>query len=140
MRVSSGSSRSVGLRIKGRPAEESASGQTGGGLSGPTVVVIGVLPVGYLPPPSKGKGKISEIRYPGGSKYLRAAMRYVEAVGLAELSPRRLKPLLLVMDLPPASKSGVLTSSRLMLFLFPRWSASLRRPLRMVFAFLCTSS
>ena len=103
-------------------------------------MVIEVLPIGYLPPPSKGKGKTSEIRYTGGSKYLRAAMRYVEAVGLAELSPRRLKPLLLVMDLPPASKSGVPTSSRLMLFLFPRWSASLRRPLRMVFAFLCTSS
>ena len=33
------------------------------------------LPVGYLPPLGKGKGKISDIRYLGGSEYLRAAMR-----------------------------------------------------------------
>ena len=33
-----------------------------------------VLPVGYLLLPDKGKGKISEIRYPCGSEYLRAAV------------------------------------------------------------------
>ena len=42
---------SVGLRIKGRPAKESVSGQTGGGLGVPAAVVVGVLPVGYLPLP-----------------------------------------------------------------------------------------
>ena len=55
MRASSGSSRSVGLRIKGRSAEDSESTRPGGGLGSPTVVVIGVLPVGYLPSPGKGK-------------------------------------------------------------------------------------
>ena len=50
-------------------------------------MVSEVLPVGYLPPPSNGKGKISDIRYLGGSEYLRATMRYMEAVG-----PSRVKP------------------------------------------------
>ena len=78
---------SVGLRIEGRPVDESALGQNGGGLGGPIAMVVEVLPVGYLPPPGKGKGKISEIRYPGGSEYLRAAVRYVDVVG-----PSRVKP------------------------------------------------
>ena len=76
-----GSSRSVGLRIEGRPAEESVSGQTGSGLDGPTAVVVRVLPVGYPPLPGMGKGRISEIRYPGGSEYLRVVVRYVKVVG-----------------------------------------------------------
>ena len=50
-------------------------------------MVAGVFPVGYLPPPGKGKGKISEIKYPYGSEYLRVVMRYVDAVG-----PSRVKP------------------------------------------------
>ena len=67
MYASSGSSRSVGLRIEGGPAEESESGRNGDGLNSPVVVVARVLPVGYLPLTGKGKGKISEIRYPCGS-------------------------------------------------------------------------
>ena len=67
MRASSGSSRFFGLHIEGRPAEDSESGRAGDGLGSPAVVVAGVLPIGYLPPSSKGKGKISEIRYPYGS-------------------------------------------------------------------------
>ena len=66
MHASSESSRYVGLRIKGRPAEELESGRTGGGLDNLVVVVVEVLPIGYLPPLGKGKGKISEIRYPCG--------------------------------------------------------------------------
>ena len=87
MHASFRSSHSIGLRIEGRPTEESVSGQTGGGLGGPTTVVTGVLPVGYLPSLGKGKGKISEIRYPGGFEYLRAAVRYVEAVGPSQVEP-----------------------------------------------------
>ena len=52
---------SEGLRIEGRSAEEFVSGQNGSGLGGPVFVVARVLPVGYLPPPGKGKGKISKI-------------------------------------------------------------------------------
>ena len=55
---------SVGLRIEGRPVEESVSGQTGGGPGVPAAVVVGVLPVGYLPPPDKGKEKISGLGIP----------------------------------------------------------------------------
>ena len=45
-------------------------------------MVVGVLLVGYIPPIGKGKGKISEIRYPCGSEYLRVTVRYADAVGL----------------------------------------------------------
>ena len=78
---------SVGLRIEGRPTDESVSGQNGGGLGGPVAMVAGVLPVGYLPPLGKGKGKISEIRYPGGFEYLRLAVKYVDVVGPSWVEP-----------------------------------------------------
>ena len=87
MCASSGPSRPMGLRIEGRPAEESETGRTGGGFCSPATVVAGVLPVGYLPPPGKGKGKISEIRYPCASEYLRAAVRYVDDVGPSRVEP-----------------------------------------------------
>ena len=50
-------------------------------------MVVRVLQVGYLPPPGKGKGKISEIRYPCGLEYLRDAMRYVDVVGPSWVEP-----------------------------------------------------
>ena len=87
MRASSGSSRSVGMRIKGRPAEDSKLERPSGGPGSPTVVVVGVHPVGYLSSPGKGKEKISEIRYPCGSEYLRAAMRYADAVRPSQVEP-----------------------------------------------------
>ena len=87
MRASSRSSSYVGLRIEGRLVEGSESGQPGGGLDSPVVVVDGVHPIGYLPSPGKGKEKIGEIRYPCGSEYLRAAVRYAEALG-----PNRVEP------------------------------------------------
>ena len=58
MRASSRSSLSVGPRIEGRLAEDFESAQPGGGLGSPAAVVAGVLLVGYLPPPGKGKEKI----------------------------------------------------------------------------------
>ena len=77
----------VGLRIEGRSAEESVSGRNGGGPGHPVTAVAWVLLIGYLPLPGKGKGKISEIRYPGGSDYLRAAVRYEDAVGPSQVEP-----------------------------------------------------
>ena len=50
-------------------------------------MVAGVLLVGYLPPPDKDKRKISEIRYPCGSEYLRATMRYADPVGPSRVEP-----------------------------------------------------
>ena len=76
MCASSGSSRSVSLCIEGRPVEDSESARPGGGLGILAAVVTGVLLVGYLPPLGMGKEKISEIRYPCGFEYLRAAVRY----------------------------------------------------------------
>ena len=87
MCASSGSSHLVGLRIEGRSAEESKSGRTGCGFCSLAAVVAGVLPVGYLPPSSKGKGKINEIRYPCGSEYLRVVVRYTDAVDPSRVEP-----------------------------------------------------
>ena len=78
---------SIGLRIEGSSADESTSGKNGGGLCGPVAVVAGVLLVGYLPLLGKGKGKISKIRYPGGSDYLRAIVRYADVVGPSRVEP-----------------------------------------------------
>ena len=101
LRASSGSSRFVGLRIEGRPAEESQSGRTSGGLGSPTAMVVGVLPVGYLLPPGKGKGKISENRYPCGSEYLRVAVRYADAVGPSQVEPSYAKTFATCYGSPP---------------------------------------
>ena len=78
---------SVGLRVEGRLVDKSVSGQNGDELGGPIAVVVEVLPVGYLPLPGKGKGKINEIRYSGGSEYLRAVVRYADAVGPSRVEP-----------------------------------------------------
>ena len=40
-----------------------------------------------LSPLGKGKGKISEIRYPSGSEYLRVAIHNAEAVGPSRVEP-----------------------------------------------------
>ena len=87
MRASFGSSSFVSLRIEGRPAEEFESGRIGGGLGTHAAVVVGVLPVGYLPPLGKGKGKIREIRYPYGSEYLMVVVIYMDAVGPSRIEP-----------------------------------------------------
>ena len=50
-------------------------------------MVAGVLPISYLPPPGKGKEKISEIRYPCGYNYLRATVRYADAMGPNQVEP-----------------------------------------------------
>ena len=77
----------VGLRIEGRPTEESVSGRNGDRPSGLVAAVAEVFPVGYLPLLGKGKGKISKIRYLSGSKYLRATVRHADAVGPSQIEP-----------------------------------------------------
>ena len=79
--------RSSGLRIGGRLAEESESRQTGGRSGNFSTVVDRAPPVGHPSLPGKGKGKNSEIKYHGGSEYLRAAVKYVDAVGLSRVEP-----------------------------------------------------
>ena len=87
MRASFGSSRFVGLLIKGRPVKDSKSGRPGGGLGSLAAMAAEVLPVGYLPLPGKGKEKISEISYLCGSDYLRAVVRYADVVGYSRVEP-----------------------------------------------------
>ena len=54
---------------------------SGGGSGGLPVATLKAPLVGHPPLPSKGKERISEIRYPTESEYLRASMRCSNAVG-----------------------------------------------------------
>ena len=88
LHTSMGSSRSSVFRIGRNSTETSGSGQTGG-ESDSLAVVVHRVALGEPPSPlGKGKGKISEIRYPSGSEYLRVAVQNAEAVG-----PNRVEPL-----------------------------------------------
>ena len=88
MRASFGPNCSSGLRIEGRPIEESESRRTDGGSGNLAAVVDRAPPTGHPSPPGKGKGEISEIKYLSSSEYLRVAVKYVDAVG-----PNRVEPL-----------------------------------------------
>ena len=87
MHASSRSIHSAGLNIGGRPAEGAKSKQVGGGSSGLPNAAVRAPLVGHPPLPDKGKEKISEIRYPTRSKYLRAAVRCLDAVGPSQVEP-----------------------------------------------------
>ena len=87
MRTSSGPSRPYGLRVGGSSAEGLNLGHIGGRSSRPAIFVDQVPLAGPPSPYGKGKGKVSEIRYPGGSAYLRATVQNAEAVG-----PNRVEP------------------------------------------------
>ena len=87
MRASSGSSCSVGLHIEGRLVEGAEFEQVGGGSGGLPNAAIRAPLVGHPPLPGKGKERISEIRYPTGSEYLRAAVRCSDAVGPSQVEP-----------------------------------------------------
>ena len=126
------------LHIGGRSAEEFESRQTGSGSCSLAAVVDRAPPADHPSLSDKGKGKISEIRYPSGSEYLKVAVKYADAVGPNRVEPlyektfvTRYRPLL-------AFKSGALIFSPPTSSKFPRWSASLKRPSRTVSAFLCT--
>ena len=82
-----GPSRSSVLRTGSNPAEAFSSGRTDGGNDSLAVVVHRATPVEPPFPLDKGKGKINEIWYPSSSKYLRAAIQNVEAVGPSQVEP-----------------------------------------------------
>ena len=140
MHASSGSIHSASLHISSRPAEGAESEQVGGG-SGclPSAAVRAPL-VGHPPLPGKGKERISEIRYPTESEYLRAAVRCSDAVGPSRVEPSYAE-IFATRYRPPAGihvwRPDFLTSYVVHV---PRWFAFLRRPLKMVFAFLHTLS
>ena len=87
MRTSYGPSRRSGLRIGGKSTKGLDLGQIGGGYGCPAIVVDQVPLASPPSPPSKGKGKVSEIRYPSDSAYLRAAIQNAEAVSSNRVVP-----------------------------------------------------
>ena len=87
MRTSSRPSRSSGLLIGGRSAEEFESRRTDGGSGSLAAVVDRAHPADHPSLSGKGKGKISEIRYPSGSEYLRVAVKYADVVGPSRVEP-----------------------------------------------------
>ena len=87
MHASSGSSRSTGLNIEGRSVEGFESEQVGGGSGGLPVAPVRAPLVGHSPLPGKGKERISKIRYPTRSEYLRDVVRCSDAVGPSRVEP-----------------------------------------------------
>ena len=75
------------LCIGSDPDEVFGLGRTGGESDSTTTVVHLGVPGKPPFPLGKGKDKISEIRYPSGSEYLRAAIQNVEALGPSRVEP-----------------------------------------------------
>ena len=57
------------------------------GLAFPAIVVDRVPLAGPPSPYGKGKSKVSEMRYPGSSEYLRVAVQNAKAVGSSRIEP-----------------------------------------------------
>ena len=87
MRASFGSNHSTGLHIGGRLAEGFESEQVGGGSGGLPVAAVRAPLVAHPPLLGKYKERISEIRYPTRSEYLRAAVRCSDVVGPSWVEP-----------------------------------------------------
>ena len=87
LHISMGPGRSSVLRIGSNSTEVSHLRQTGGESNSLVVVVHRDAP--RVPPSllGKGKGKITEIRYPSGFEYLRATIQNVEVVGPSRVEP-----------------------------------------------------
>ena len=78
---------SFGLRLGGRPTEEFELRRTGGRYSSLATMVDRAPPTDHSSPSGKGKGKVSEIRYPSDSEYLKEAVKYAETVGPSRVEP-----------------------------------------------------
>ena len=83
-----GPSRSSSLRIGGDSSAVPDSGRESGESNRLDVVALRDAPREPPLPLGKGKGRIDEIKYPVGSKYLKSAVQNALAVG-----PSRVKPL-----------------------------------------------
>ena len=83
-----GLGRSSSLRIGGDSSIVSDSGRISGASNRLAGVAFRDIPGEPPLPLDKGKGRIDEIKYPVGSKYLKSAMQNALAVG-----PRRVGPL-----------------------------------------------
>ena len=82
-----GPGRSFSLRIRGDSSAVVGSGRTGGSSDRLDGVDLRDVPREPLFPLNKGKGRIDQIKYPGGSEYLRSAMQNSLAVGPSKVGP-----------------------------------------------------
>ena len=82
-----GSDRSSSLRIGGDSFVVSGPGKTGGESDRLAVVAFRDASGEPSFPLGKGKGKIDEIKYPVGSKYLRSSVQNALAVGPSRVEP-----------------------------------------------------
>ena len=82
-----GSSRSSSLRIGGDSSVVAGSGQTGGVSDHLAGVGLRDTPGEPPFPLNKGKGIIDEIKYPGGSEYLKSTVQNALAVGPSKVEP-----------------------------------------------------
>ena len=82
-----GPGRSFSLRIGGDPFAVSCSGRSGSASGRLTGVALRNAPGEPPFPLDKGKGRIDEIKYPGGSEYLKSAVQNALAVGPSRVEP-----------------------------------------------------
>ena len=71
----------ISLRLGGRLSKEFKLRRTGGRSGSLATVVDRAPPTDHSSSSGKGKGKVSEIRYPSGSEYLKATVKYADTVG-----------------------------------------------------------
>ena len=82
-----GPGRSSSLLIGGDSSVAVGSGWTGGSSDNSVGVDLRDAPGEPPFPLNKGKGRIDEIKYPGGSEYLKSAMKNALAVGPSKVGP-----------------------------------------------------
>ena len=85
--ITMGPSRSSSLRIGGDSSVAAGSGQTGGASDCSAGVDPRDVPGEPPFPLNKGKGRIDEIKYPGGSEYLKSVVQNALAVGPSKVGP-----------------------------------------------------
>ena len=79
--------RSSSLRIEGDSSAAVGSGRTGGASNRLTEVDLRDAPRVPPFPLDKGKGRVDQIKYPGGSEYLQSAVQHALAVGPSKVGP-----------------------------------------------------
>ena len=103
-----GSGRSSSLRIGGDSLAATGSGKTDGASD--RLTGVDLQDASWAPPfpLDKGKGRVDQIKYPGGSEYLKFVVHNALDMGLSKVGPLYGPLLLGVTDLLLASESGPL--------------------------------
>ena len=82
-----GLGRSSSLRIEGDSSTAAGFGRTGGASDRSIGVDLRDALGVPLFPLDKGKGRVDQIKYPGGSKYIQSAVQHALAVGPSKVGP-----------------------------------------------------